>query len=156
MRPPRLPQSAPDSLPISFSYSVQKTHRHVKLIIEAPEDLSATLLDGLRLFEHFVQQARRNLEAGYRDLRADETQAKLQADYTTIYSAYQTLRHSGVKHLAAVHALVADSSLPFHGRFSFSDFHWVIRAKRVSAPRLRAVPLAGAGPMAKPPALLKS
>lgn len=156
MRSYRLPETAPDSLPISFSYSVQKSKNRVKLIIEAPEDLSATLLDGLRLFEHFAQQAKRTLEMGYRALRTDQTTNTLQHDYATICEAYDRLRAGGLKHLAAVHALVEDAALPFHGRFAFSDFNWVIKSRAEPRSVLRSVPLAGAGPMAKPPAPSKS
>lgn len=145
MRPPRLPNSLPDSLPISFSYRVHPIGQRVELTIEAPEEWSAALLDGLALLSHFTQQAKRHLEAGFRDLRSDQTLAELHTKYAAIQDAYQVHRAAGLKHRASVRLLVDDASLPFHGFWTFSEFNACIRSLRSPSdrPALRSVPASG-------------
>jgi len=145
MRSPRLPGTAPASLPISFSHRYHPKTQRVELVIDAPEEWSAALMDGLALLSHFTQQAKRHLEAGYRDLRTDATLTALDADYSIIRDAYKALRLQGLKHRAAVHALVSDASLPFHGRWSFSEFNWCIQSAPSSTPKLKVVPASGEG-----------
>lgn len=148
MRPPRIPATLPHSLPISFSCRVHPATQRVELIIDAPEEWSAVLMDGLSLLSHFTQQAKRHLEAGYRDLRCEQVKAELQTQYAAIQEAYRAYRNNGLKHRAAVHALVADASLPFHGRWAYADFNFCIRSATPSpapAPKLTAVPASGVG-----------
>lgn len=143
MRTPRLPNHAPDSLPISFSHRSHPHTQRVELVIDAPEEWSAALMDGLALLSHFTQQARRHLEAGYRDLRTQQTLSELQTQYAAIQDAYRVHRVRGLKHRESVNLLVADASLPFHGRWAYSDFNWCIRSAPRSAPSLKAVPASG-------------
>ena len=149
MRPPRLPNSTPDSLPISFTHRIYPASQRVEVVIDAPEEWSSVLMDGLSLLSHFTQQAKRHLEAGYRELRTSATLDALHADYETIRDAYRTHRNNGIKHRASVHLLVSDASLPFHGRWGFSDFNWCIRSapspSASRAPKLTAVPASGEG-----------
>jgi hypothetical protein len=102
-------------------------------------------MDGLSLLSHFTQQAKRHLEAGYRDLRTEQTKAELQTQYAAIQDAYRAHRATGLKHRESVHLLVTDASLPFHGRWAFSDFNWCIRyaPSPSCAPKLKAVPASG-------------
>lgn len=143
MRPPRLPITTPDSLPISFSYRIHPHNQRVEVVIDALEEWSAVLLDGLALLSHFTQQAKRHLEAGYRDLRADQTRAEQHAKYAIIQHAYQLLRDAGLKRRAAIRALVSDASLPFHGLWTFTEFNACIRSIVVQSPKLTAVPASG-------------
>jgi len=143
MRPPRLPNHTPDSLPISFTHRIYPATQRVEVVIEAPDEWSSVLMDGLALLSHFTQQAKRHLEAGYRDLRTEQTKALLQTQYAAVRDAYQALRNEGLKHQAAIRALVSDTSLPFHGKWGFSDFNWCIRSAPRSAPSLKAVPASG-------------
>ena len=147
MRPPRLPNSTSDSLPISFSYRVHPASQRVEVIIDAPEEWSSVLMDGLSLLSHFTQQAKRHLEAGYRNLRGEQVKAELQTKYAAIQDAYRAHRAAGLKHRASVRLLVSDTSLPFHGQWGFSDFNWCIRSMSVPArtPKLQAVPASGEG-----------
>lgn len=147
MRPPRLPNSTPDSLPISFTHRIHPATQRVEVVIDAPEEWSAVLMDGLSLLSHFTQQAKRHLEAGYRDLRTEQTKAELQTQYAAIQEAYRAHRITGRKHRESVHLLVADASLPFHGRWAYSDFNWCIRSapSPSRAPKLKAVPASGEG-----------
>lgn len=143
MRPSRLPNHIPDSLPISFSHRYDPKSKRVELVIDAPEEWSAALLDGLALLSHFTQQAKRHLEAGFRERHTDTTLTALEENYATIRAAYQARLAEGLKPRAAVHALVADVSLPFHGKWGFSEFNWCIRSAPRSAPSLKAVPASG-------------
>ena len=145
MRPPRLPNTLPNSLPISFSYRVHPVGQRVELTIDAPEEWASALMDGLALLSHFTQQAKRHLEAGFRDLRTDQTLAELHTKYAAIQDAYRTHRKTGLKHRASVRLLVDDAALPFHGLWTFSEFNACIRSMRNPSdrPALRAVPVSG-------------
>lgn len=144
MRPPRIPATFPDSLPISFSYQICPVSKKIRLEIDAPEEWSSALLDGLSLLSHFTQEARRHIEAGYRDLRVQARLDALEADYATIRQAYAALRRSGSKHRAAVSILAADESMPFHGIWTYTTYNWCVRSTPRRPPTLHAVPLRGA------------
>ena len=145
MRPPRLQHREIQSLPLSFSYHIHPDSQSVDLVISAPENLSAVLLDGLALMSHFVHEAKRQIEAGYRELRTQATLDALEAKYAQIRHAYQVLRRSGSKHRAAVKLLVADESLPFYGhndepRWTYTVFNWCVRSAPAHPPTLTSVP----------------
>lgn len=141
MRPSRIPFTFPQSLPLSFSHSIVPGTRRVELKINAPEEWSAALLDGLSMLTEFTRMAKRELETGYRAIRIQDIHDDVGRKYQCVRSTYHDLRASGCSHRAAVHRMVHMRRLPFFRQWDFADYNWCVRAVAPSSPpALRPVP----------------
>jgi|CXWL01.1.fsa_nt_gi hypothetical protein len=135
-----LPFTAFQDLPVKFSYTIDPKTRRVDLVISTTEAFAPLLMDGLQVLTQLAEQSKRFLEMGAREKRTDEYFEQHKVHVERIRAAYWSLRNNGVKQRAALHLICEDASMPYHGRWKFSDYAYCVKSAPRPAPTLKTIP----------------
>lgn len=112
-----------------ISYRALPETKEVEISITVNETWGVIALEALQFMDRIVRSVNQFSEKGFRDIRTEKTLADLEARYNVVRNRYFVLRAEGVKHRMAVHMLVTDRELPFHGRWTYADFNWCVKAR---------------------------
>lgn len=135
-----LPFHAFEKLPVKFSYTIDPKTRRVDLVISTTEEFAPLLMNGLQIFTQVAEQSKRCLESAEREKRTEDYLEQHKRSTERIRMAYWSLRNNGVKQRAALHLICDDASMPYHGRWQFSDYAHCVKSGPRPAPPLRTVP----------------
>lgn len=113
-----------------LSYRVLPDTKEVEVSITVDQKWGAIAVEVLRFMEQMVRSVDRFSETGFRQIRTEEALVDLEVKYRAILDRYQALRREGIKHRMAVYQLVGDRDLPFHGRWGYADYNWVVRTRQ--------------------------
>jgi len=104
--------------------------KEVEVSITVDQRWGAIALEVLRFVDQMVRSVDRYAEAGFREVRTEDALAELESKYRVIRDRYRDLRAEGIKHRMAVYKLVSARDLPFHGRWGYADYNWVVRTRQ--------------------------
>lgn len=135
-----LPFNAFKEMPVEFSYTIDPKTRRVDLVISTTEDFAPLLMNGLQVMTEIARQSNRFIEMAERQKRTEDYLEQHKIHVEQIRAAYWSLRNSGLKERAALYLIRDDASMPYHGRWQFSDYAHCVKSAPRPAPTLKTVP----------------
>lgn len=102
---------------------------NVKITLVVSAQWAGIATAAVAFLDETVASIHRHSETSLRGVRVKAALQRDLAERKAVWRQYDKHREGGLKHRAAVHKLVEDPTLFFHGRWKFSDYNWLMRVR---------------------------